>query len=435
MHLFEASTNATLSPKPPDVKRLVFSHVQTELLPMSGGSVPVSGPLQGPGRNLLRELSEQEVLEIIFHEGPVTRPQLAQRTRLSKATVGAAVDRLEQAGLIHAAGRLHGHRGRSPIAYTIRQNAGYVVGVDIGGTNIRVGAADIFGELIHDEQHQTSKQGSRAVSSQVMEVTARVIERARATHERLLSVGISTPGVVDQATRRVTSLAYNVSPDGGLDPLGAIGARWGVPVLIENNVNLAAVGESWKGVAHGVSTFAFIAIGAGVGMGVVIDDELVRGAHGAAGEIGYLPSSSDPFDRRHRLHGGLEDEIGAEGIVSAFNHRRAGGPAGAHSPREVFELARGGDRDARSVVEHVSRRLGAAIASVIAVTDPELVVLGGGIGSNPQLLEPVRSTVAELIPLTARIETSSLGDKAALHGAITVALREARGQLFTRAAR
>jgi predicted NBD/HSP70 family sugar kinase len=397
-------------------------------------SVPAGGSPQGPGRNLLRELSEQEVLEIIFREGPATRPRIAERTHLSKATVGAAVDRLEQAGLITAAGPLHGRRGRSPIAYVIRENAGFVVGVDIGGTNIRAGAADIFGELIHDEQHQTTKQGSRAVSGQVMEIATRAIDGARATHERLLAVGISTPGVVDQATRRVTSLAYNVSPDGGLDPLGAIGARWGVPVLIENNVNLAAVGESWQGLARGVSTFAFIAIGAGVGMGVVIDDELVRGAHGAAGEIGYLPSSRDPFDERHRLHGGLEDEIGADGILAAFNQRRA--PAAqARSPQEVFDLAQGGDGDARSVVENVAHRLGAAIASVIAVTDPELVVLGGGIGSNPRLLEPVRATVAELVPLTARIETSTLGDKAALHGAIAVALREARTQLFTRAAR
>jgi predicted NBD/HSP70 family sugar kinase len=262
-----------------------------------------------------------------------------------------------------------------------------------------------------------------------MEIAGRVAERARATHERLLAVGISAPGVVDLVSRRVTSLAYNVSPDGGLDPLGAIGARWGVPVLIENNVNLAALGESWRGLAHGVSSFVFIAIGAGVGMGLVLDGELVRGAHGAAGEIGYLPSSSDPFDERHRLHGGLEDEIGAAGILAAWAERRPDAVAG--SAQDVFDLAGEGDRDARAVIGQVARRLGSAIASVIAVIDPELVVLGGGIGRNPALLPQVRATVAELVPLTARIETSRLGDKAALYGAVALALREAREQLFT----
>jgi predicted NBD/HSP70 family sugar kinase len=170
-------------------------------------------------------------------------------------------------------------------------------------------------------------------------------------------------------------------------------------------------------------------------MGLVIDGQLVRGAHGAAGEIAYLPSTSDPFDERHRLHGALEDEIGAEGILAALRARRgrvSPMPASAH---DVFELARSGDGDAQFVVANVARRLGSAIASAIAVVDPELVVLGGGIGSNPSLLAPVRATVAELLPLTARIETSTLGDKAALYGAIALALREARGQLFKRAAR
>ena len=170
-------------------------------------------------------------------------------------------------------------------------------------------------------------------------------------------------------------------------------------------------------------------------MGLVVDGELVRGAHGAAGEIGYLPSSTDPYDERHRLHGGLEDEIGAAGILAAFRARRGERTEGAGAAHEVFELALSGDVDAQAVVDNVAGRLGVAIATVIAVIDPELVVLGGGIGRNPALLAPVRATVAQLLPLTARIETSKLGDRAALHGAVAVALRDARAQLFTRASR
>jgi predicted NBD/HSP70 family sugar kinase len=233
---------------------------------------------------------------------------------------------------------------------------------------------------------------------------------------------------VDQASSRVTSLAYNLSPGGDFDPLAVIGDRFGVPVLVENNVNLAAIGERWAGVARGVSTFAFIAIGVGVGMGIVIDDELVRGAHGAAGEIAYLPSRADPFDERHRLHGGLEDDIGAAGVLAAY-----GGDV--DSAQEVFERAQGGDRHADEVVQGVARRLGIAIATVCAVVDPELVVLGGGIGSNASLVGPVRSAVAALLPLAARIETSRLGDKAALYGAIAIALRRARGEVFSPALR
>jgi predicted NBD/HSP70 family sugar kinase len=363
----------------------------------------------------------------VFREGPVTRPEIAARTNLSKPTVSAVVDRLEKADLVHATGERQGRRGRKPMAYVVSDRAGFVVGVDVGGANLRAGATDLYGELVCERQEPTSAGGARAVGQQMLSMVNDVVHRAQASHQRLLALGISTPGVVDQRTRMM-SLAYNVSPDGGFDPLGVIGRRYDVPVLVDNNINLAAVGEKWSGHAQRVSTFAYVSIGAGVGMGVVIDDEVVRGAHGAAGEICYLPVGSDPFDERHRLHGGLEDEIGAAGIVAAW--RDADGPPPA-SAEEVFERARGGDAAARRIVDNVARHVGVAIATVSAVIDPELVVLGGGIGSNPLLLAPVRATAAALFPLTVRIETSMLGEKAALQGAIAVALREARRQLFS----
>jgi predicted NBD/HSP70 family sugar kinase len=380
--------------------------------------------------SLLRELGEQAVLETIFRKGPITRPEIAAATSLSKPTVSAAVSRLEQGGLVRAAGRRAGQRGRKPISYVVSARAGFVVGGDIGGSNVRVAAADLFGELICDSKHATAKDGSRAVGAQILEMVRDVIERASAVHGRPLALGISAPGVVDQTSGRVTSLAYNVAPEGGFDPLEVIRDRFDLPVLVENNVNLAAVGEKWFGLARGVSTVVFIAIGAGIGMGIIIDDELVRGAHGAAGEIGYLPLVGDPFNPRHRLHGGLEDEIGAAGIAAAFNERRGSGEPEISSVHDVFELAAAGNAAARSVVDHVASRLGTAVATVCAILDPELVVLGGGIGANPLLLRPVRGSAAALAPITARIETSLLGEQAALQGAIAVALHAARTTLL-----
>jgi predicted NBD/HSP70 family sugar kinase len=384
--------------------------------------------------SLLRELGEQSVLETIFREGPITRPEISTATGLSKPTVSAAVNRLEHAGLVHAAGTRTGQRGRSPVAYVVSDTAGFVVGADIGGTNVRVAAADLFGEPICDCQRPTSKDSPRAVGVQILEMISEVMDRAGTNRGRALALGISAPGVVDQASGRVTSLAYNVTPEGGFDPLEVIRDRFDLPVLVDNNVNLAAVGEKWFGLARGVGTMVFIAIGAGIGMGIIIDDELVRGAHGAAGEIGYLPLVGDPFDPRHRLHGGLEDEVAAAGILAAFRERAGDDGAGPATPAEVFDLAASGDADARAVVEHVASRLGAAIATVCAIIDPELVVLGGGIGANALLLRPVRGAAAALVPITARIETSRLGDRAALQGAIAVALQAARAQLLSQGA-
>jgi predicted NBD/HSP70 family sugar kinase len=380
--------------------------------------------------SLLRELGEQAVLETIFRKGPITRPEIAATTSLSKPTVSAAVSRLEQGGLVRAAGRRAGQRGRNPVAYVVSSRAGFVVGGDIGGSNLRVAAADLFGEPICDLKRPTTKDGSRAVGVQVLEMVTEVIDRAGAVHGRPLALGISAPGIVDQTSGRVTSLAYNVAPEGGFDPLEVIRDRFDLPVLVDNNVNLAAVGEKWFGLARGVSTLVFIAIGAGIGMGIIIDDELVRGAHGAAGEIGYLPLVGDPFDPRHRLHGGLEDEIGAAGIVAAFNEVRGPDDPALSSVHDVFDRAAAGNVAARSVVDHVASRLGTAIATVCAILDPELVVLGGGIGASPLLLRPVRGSAAALVPITARIETSLLGERAALQGAIAVALHAARTTLL-----
>ncbi|HTW13417.1 MAG TPA: ROK family transcriptional regulator [Solirubrobacteraceae bacterium] len=383
---------------------------------------------------LLRELGEQAVLETIFRRGPITRPEIAMITELSKPTVSAAVSRLEQSGLIRAAGRRAGQRGRQPVAYMVSKQVGFVVGGDIGGSNLRVAAADLFGEPICDLKQPTTKAGSRAIGMQLLEMLGEVIDSAGAVHGRPLALTISTPGIIDQTTGRVTSLAYNVAPEGGFDPLEVIRDRLDVPLMIENNVNLAAVGEKWFGLARGVSTMVFISVGAGIGMGIVIDDEVVRGAHGAAGEIGYLPLARDPFDPRHRLHGGLEDEIGAAGIVAAFNERRGPDEPEVAAAREVFELASAGNPAAQEIVDLVASRLGVAIATVSAILDPELVVLGGGIGSSPLLLSPVRGAAASLVPITARIETSLLGERAALQGAIAASLHTARTNLLSHTA-
>lgn len=384
--------------------------------------------------SLLREFGEQAVLETIFRGGPITRPEIATATNLSKPTVSAAVSRLEREGLVRASGRRTGQRGRKPVAYVVSSRAGFVVGGDIGGSNVRVASADLFGEPLFDLTQPTAKDGSRAIGVQVLEMVSEVIDQTSAVHGRPLALGMSSPGIVDQASGRVTSLAYNVVPEGGFDPLEVIRDRFDLPVIIENNVNLAAVGEKWFGLARGVSTMVFISIGAGIGMGIIIDDELVRGAHGAAGEIGYLPSAGDPFDPRHRLHGGLEDEVGATAILAAYRQRRRPEDPVVSSVSELFQLAGAVNVTARSVVDNVAARLGAAIATACAILDPELVVLGGGIGASPLLLRPVRGAAAALVPITARVETSLLAERAALQGAIAVALRAARAMLLSHGA-
>jgi len=204
----------------------------------------------------------------------------------------------------------------------------------------------------------------------------------------------------------------------------------GTKVAIENDVNLAALGEQWLGLGKGVSNFVYLHVGTGVGAGLVLNGELYRGQTGAAGEVGYLPIVGDPRDRTLRRHGALDTEAGAAGVVASA--RTLGMPPPL-SARNVFAAARRGDAVARRVVALEAERIALAVAAIVPVLDPELVILGGGIGRNGDLLlEPVTEALGEISPFRVRIETSPLGDEAVALGAVWMALQAAQELLFTR---
>jgi glucokinase len=202
--------------------------------------------------------------------------------------------------------------------------------------------------------------------------------------------------------------------------------------VLDNNVNLAALGERWRGHARDVANFAFVAVGAGIGMGLVHNGEVIRGAHGAAGEIAYLPlpGSLPPGQRVGHGKELLAAEAGGYGMLAAVRARTSwSGPRPA-TVADLFVQAADGHPVALELVAAEGRQLGLTVASTCAVFDPDLVVLGGGIGSNPQLLPVVRDTVRSLVPFPPRVETSALGEVASLTGALSIALDGARSDLL-----
>jgi predicted NBD/HSP70 family sugar kinase len=195
-----------------------------------------------------------------------------------------------------------------------------------------------------------------------------------------------------------------------------------VQVTVENDVNLASVGERRFGVARGVDNFMFLSVGTGLGAGLVLRGELQRGHHGAAGELDYVAV-------------GLEQDIDpCAAALSELAARRADGAsttlAAPFDARTVFEAARRGDGLARELVQEEARRIALHIAPIAAVADVEVVVLGGGIGANVELLGDVRPLLAAWLPYPPRVEISSLGDGAVLMGAVSVGLESALQRVF-----
>src|SRR5207237_6392781 len=184
------------------------------------------------------------------------------------------------------------------------------------------------------------------------------------------------------------------------------------PVTLENDINLAAVGEQWEGIARGVDDFAFLSIGTGLGSGIVLRGEIHRGHNGAAGELDYARAGHEDFDPCASALSALAGRFAAE-------HRGDTALAPPYDAPAIFAAARRRDRVARSVVAEEARRIALHIVPIAAVADIGLVVLGGGIGANADLLlEPVRSLLAEWLPYPPRIEVSTLGEAAVLTGAL-----------------
>jgi predicted NBD/HSP70 family sugar kinase len=387
------------------------------------------------GLSLVRAINEQRVLEALLREGPMSRAQVARLTGLSKPTVSSVIKDLVACGLGRERGQQSGNVGRPSTLYEAVPGGGYVFGADVGGAKIRAGIADPYGEVVVEATEPTAKETAQTLVEQIGRLFGELANRAKLQSGRVWTAGIGIPGVYDPGDDRV-SWAPNLPDLSGLAISEALAQTLGIPVVVDNDVNLAAAGERWRGLAQDRDHFVAISIGTGIGMGIVLNGELYRGSRGAAGEIDYLPLGDDPFDG-DRGHGPLESASAAPAILERLRRKIDAGGTTQASPEDVagiFEAAERGEPVAVELVEQEARIVAAAIVAVAAVLDPELVILGGGLGSNPALLEPVRRYVAELFPRPLEVQISAMGNAAAFYGALAVALQAAREELLARMA-
>ena len=371
------------------------------------------------------------MLELLRRRGGLSRAEIARLSGLSKPTVSLALARLVDAGLAHETGRTTGGKGPSAQLFELNPGSGWVVGIDVGRRFVRAAVADITGKLAVRRDERARARSSRALVAQIGEIAHRVAADAGIAWDRVTAATVGSPGVLVPASGQLQQ-APNLPGWGSAGVADAIRQQLGTAVSFENDVNLAALGERAGGAGREVGNFVLLWVGTGVGLGIVIDGELYRGAGGAAGEIGYLPiGEGDPHDPAVRRRGQLEEALAASGVEA---HARRLGVAPPHTAKAVFAAARRSDDLAREVVAAEARRLALAIAVVAPVLDPELVILGGGIarGNADLLLDPLRRELRDLSPFSPRLAVSELGEEAVLAGAVATALATAQDRLFTR---
>jgi predicted NBD/HSP70 family sugar kinase len=379
--------------------------------------------------SLIRAINEQLLLEHIRQRGPSSRAELARVSGLSKPTVSLALGNVERVGLVRVAGQRTGVPGRSARLYEIRPDAGLVLGLDIGHEYVRGAIADLTGEIRTRKSLRAHATSVRARVGELVELADMLCQNAGVPRSAITQTVIGSPGVYDP---RRNAMKLTGGLRGWDRPAALAGLReaFGSTLVMENDVDAAALAERALGHGRDVDNFAFVHIGTGIGMGLVLGGQLLRGAHGVAGEIAFLPLSggagADEHDARKR--GTLEAAASASGIVRAA---RRGGMRGPVSARRVFAAAANGDERAMAVVAEEARLVAQTICVVVTVVDPDLIVLGGGIGRAQGFAESVGRELERIAPVIPAIRVSALGTDAVVDGCLAAGAELAWGQVIT----
>jgi predicted NBD/HSP70 family sugar kinase len=376
---------------------------------------------------LLKYLNERTVLDTIREKAPISRAEISRRVGISKPTVSLALQSLLDAGLVRETVHDPGGPSYGAVYFEPVPDAALVLGFDLGARFLRGAICDLLGRV--RARHDVELVGADADTalSAIEALRTTLVEATSLDPDLIDGAVVGVPGVVDVRSGAVR-LANVVGLEGrAFGP--EVSERLDLPVTVENDINLAALGEQWQGVGGGVDDFVFLSIGTGLGAGLVLRGELHRGHHGAAGEVDYALMGLEPdVDPCADAVSALAARLAREHEVTALS-----------SPYDVptiFAAARGGDLLACAVVDEVARRIALHLVAVAAVTDVALAVLGGGLGTNGDLLlEPVRRHLARWIPYPPRVEVSSLGEAAVLMGALAVGLRSALDSVFVNRSR
>lgn len=377
-----------------------------------------------------RAINDRLALRLLQEEGPLTAGQLKERTGLSRPTVADLVERLTEAGLVEVVGEA-GARRRGPNArlYGIAADRAHLAALDVRTGGVRLVVADLLGTVLAEASVPVAA-GEEAGAA--VERTVTTLERTakEAGVERLHTVGVGAPGLIDPATGELRDSSGLPEWHRGL--VAALQERLPAGVLVENETNLAALAERRDGAARDRDTFVLLWLGLGIGAAVVLDGKLRRGASGGTGEVGFLPvPGTAGLPSRSGCDGGFHSLAGSAAILDLA---AAHGLVDPGEPLErAAEVVRAGDA---AFLDALADRVALGAAAVVAVLDPGCVVLAGEVGraGGTALADRVAERVAAMSPLPTEVRAGELGGGAVLRGALLMAREVAQEAVYPREA-
>lgn len=378
----------------------------------------------------MRQVNRSAVLDLVRRASPLSRSEIALKLGLSLPTVMRIIEDLLEEDLVRFTGATEHSRGRRREMLEYHRDGSLVIGVDLGGTKMFGALANIGGEILQEaavESH--GAQGEQAFET-LAEMIQQLVNSPAVAARPLRGFAIGAPGF---AYHQAGIVRWAPALEWRDYPLKArLEQRFSMPVFVDNDVNLAVLGEYWFGANQGVRNLALITIGTGVGAGLIMDGQLYRGGHEAAGEVGYMLPGVEFLGQRYDGFGALESAVSGAGIARrarvVLANRLPEEQIQAVTARDVFAAARQGQPWAISIVAETVDLLALTIANISALLDPEVVLLGGGVADSADLLlEPLRHRLEGLVPCPPRIEASELGRRAAIMGAIALSVSMTTG--------
>ena len=380
--------------------------------------------METPGsQTSLHRANLERVVRAVRMAGSLTQAEIARSTGLSAATVSNIVRELKEGGTVEVTPTSAG--GRRARSVSLSGDAGVVIGVDFGHTHLRVAVGNLAHQVLAEESEPLDVDASAAQGfDRAEQLVKRLIGATGISQDKVIGVGLGVPGPIDVESGRLGSTAILPGWQ-GINPSEELSARLGVPVYVDNDANLGALGELVWGAGRGVKDLAYIKVASGVGAGLVIDGRVYRGPGGTAGEIGHITlDESGPVCR-----------CGNRGCLETFTAARYVLPLlmPGHGPdltmERVVQLARDGDPGCRRVIADVGRHIGSGVANLCNLLNPSRVVLGGDLAEAGELvLGPIRDSVSRYaIPSAARqlsVLPGALGGRAEVLGALALVLSE-----------
>jgi glucokinase len=370
----------------------------------------------------MREINRSAILEIIRRESPISRSSIAERLDVSLPTVMRIVEGLVEEGFVRPQGSTEWSGGRRRPLLEFNADGYVVLGVDMGGTKMYGAISDLGGNILDEVNighHGTSGEDS---FNQLTTLINSLLASPKVEGRRVRGIGVGAPGVTLHQEGIVT-WAYTLHWDHF--PLKAKLAKvYELPITVDNDVNLAALGELWFGAGQNAQNMIVIAIGTGIGAGVIINGALYRGSKEASGEIGNMIPGREFLGKNYLDFGALESVASGTGIAerarSLLKSQRGPAELEALTAEDVFEAARLKHEWAWKIIDETVDYLAIAVINLVASFDPELIVLGGGVSRSADLLiEPIMRRISGIIPNPPKLVVSSLGLQATVMGAIT----------------